>query len=100
MERFSRTELVIGHEAMEKLNKASVAVFGIGGVGSYAAEALARSGVGRLMLVDDDVIAESNINPPAYSSYLYGGQAKGHCNEGQSKGYQSPYSDRRKTCAL
>ena len=62
MERFSRTELVLGHEAMEKLNKASVAVFGIGGVGSYAAEALARSGIGRLMLVDDDTVAESNIN--------------------------------------
>ncbi len=62
MERFCRTELVLGHEAMEKLSKASVAVFGIGGVGSYAAEALVRSGVGRLMLVDDDVVAESNIN--------------------------------------
>lgn len=47
---------------MERLSRASVAVFGIGGVGSYAAEALSRSGVGRLMLVDDDVVAESNIN--------------------------------------
>lgn len=62
MERFCRTELVLGHEGMKRLEKASVAVFGIGGVGSYAAEALARSGVGRLMLVDDDVVAESNIN--------------------------------------
>ena len=62
MERFCRTELVLGHEAMEKLKNASVAVFGIGGVGSYAAEALIRSGVGRLMLVDDDIVAESNIN--------------------------------------
>ena len=62
MERFCRTELVLGHEAMERLKNASVAVFGIGGVGSYAAEALARSGVGRLMLVDDDTVAESNIN--------------------------------------
>ena len=62
MERFCRTELVLGHEAMERLKSASVAVFGIGGVGSYAAEALARSGVGRLMLVDDDTVAESNIN--------------------------------------
>ncbi len=62
MNRFCRTELVLGHEAMERLGRASVAVFGIGGVGSYAAEALARGGVGRLMLVDDDVVAESNIN--------------------------------------
>ena len=62
MERFCRTELVLGREAMERLKSASVAVFGIGGVGSYAAEALARSGVGRLMLVDDDTVAESNIN--------------------------------------
>jgi len=62
MERFCRTELVLGHGAMERLKNASVAVFGIGGVGSYAAEALARSGVGRLMLVDDDTVAESNIN--------------------------------------
>jgi len=62
MERFCRTELVLGHEAMERLENASVAVFGIGGVGSYAAEAIARSGIGRLMLVDDDTVAESNIN--------------------------------------
>ena len=62
MERFCRTELVLGHEAMERLKNASVAVYGIGGVGSYAAEALARNGVGRLMLVDDDTVAESNIN--------------------------------------
>lgn len=62
MERFCRTELVMGREAMEKLKGASVAVFGIGGVGSYAAEALVRSGVGGLMLVDDDIVVESNIN--------------------------------------
>lgn len=62
MKRFCRAELVLGREAMERLERASVAVFGIGGVGSYAAEALARSGIGRLMLVDDDTIAESNIN--------------------------------------
>ena len=62
MERFGRTELVLGREAMERLKNSSVAVFGIGGVGSYAAEALVRSGVGRLMLVDDDVVAKSNIN--------------------------------------
>lgn len=62
MERFGRTELVVGNEAMERLKGAAIAVFGIGGVGSYAAEALVRSGIGKIMLVDDDVVAESNIN--------------------------------------
>lgn len=60
--RFSRTELLLGREAMETLSKARVAVFGIGGVGGYVAEALARSGVGALDLIDNDVVSESNIN--------------------------------------
>jgi tRNA A37 threonylcarbamoyladenosine dehydratase len=59
---FSRTERVIGREAVEKLRNSSVAVFGIGGVGSYAAEALARAGVGSLALFDGDTVAPSNIN--------------------------------------
>ena len=62
MERFCRTELVLGHEAMERLKNASVAVFGIGGVGSYAAEALARAGVGEMTIVDADTVQPSNIN--------------------------------------
>ena len=62
MERFSRTELLIGAEGVEKLSRAKVAVFGIGGVGGYVVEALARSGVGELHLVDNDRISESNIN--------------------------------------
>ncbi len=60
--RFSRTELLIGKEGQEKLKKAKVAVCGIGGVGSAAAEALARAGVGNLVLLDDDVVNTSNIN--------------------------------------
>lgn len=60
--QFSRTELLLGKDAMDKLSKARVAVFGIGGVGGYAVEALARSGIGQLDLIDNDVIAESNIN--------------------------------------
>jgi len=60
--RFSRTELLIGKSAMERLRNASVAVFGVGGVGSFAAEALARCGVGRLILIDNDVICDTNIN--------------------------------------
>lgn len=62
MEEFVRTEMLIGQDAMKKLRAARVAVFGIGGVGGHAAEALARSGVGSLVLVDNDVVSLSNIN--------------------------------------
>jgi tRNA A37 threonylcarbamoyladenosine dehydratase len=60
--RFSRMELLVGSGGMEKLTAASVAVFGVGGVGSYAAEALVRAGVGRLTLVDFDDICLTNVN--------------------------------------
>jgi tRNA threonylcarbamoyladenosine dehydratase len=59
---FARTELLIGQEGMVTLAAAKVAVIGIGGVGSYAAEALARAGIGRLLLVDDDSVCLTNIN--------------------------------------
>lgn len=59
---FSRTALLIGKDGLEKLKNSRVAVFGIGGVGGYAAEALARSGVGALDLTDSDIVSESNIN--------------------------------------
>jgi len=61
-DRFARTELLVGKDAIDILRDSTVAIFGIGGVGSYSAEALARSGVGRLVLVDHDIICESNIN--------------------------------------
>ena len=61
-ERFLRTEMLLGRAAMEKLAASHVCVVGLGGVGSWAAEALARSGVGELTLVDQDVCGESNIN--------------------------------------
>ncbi|MBQ2835936.1 MAG: tRNA threonylcarbamoyladenosine dehydratase [Clostridia bacterium] len=60
--QFSRTELLIGKEGVEKLQKAKVAVFGIGGVGSYAVEALARAGIGHLIIVDYDSYDVTNIN--------------------------------------
>ena len=60
--QFSRTEILLGSEAMERLQKARVAVFGIGGVGGYAVEALARSGIGQLDLFDHDTISLTNIN--------------------------------------
>jgi len=62
MERFTRSELIIGKEAQDKLAKSNVIVFGIGGVGSYVAEALARAGIGAISLVDNDVVCQSNIN--------------------------------------
>ena len=61
-EQLSRTELLIGSEGLEKLKNAKVAVFGIGGVGGYVVEALARSGVGAFDLIDSDTVALSNLN--------------------------------------
>ena len=60
--QFSRTELLFGREAMEKLAESRVAVFGIGGVGGYTVEALSRSGVGALDLIDSDTVSITNIN--------------------------------------
>ena len=60
--QFSRTELLLGKEAMEKLKNAKVAVFGIGGVGGYVCEALVRSGVGAFDLIDDDKVCLTNLN--------------------------------------
>ena len=62
LNQYSRTELLLGKEAMEKLRASRVAVFGIGGVGGYAVEALARSGVGAIDLIDDDRVCLTNIN--------------------------------------
>ena len=61
-DRFSRTEMLLGAQAFEKLSRARVAVFGIGGVGGYVCEALARSGIGELDLFDRDTVSLSNIN--------------------------------------
>lgn len=62
MNAFSRTELLLGSENMEKLKKARIAVFGVGGVGGYVVEALARSGVGSLDLIDRDTVSLTNLN--------------------------------------
>lgn len=64
-EFFERTETLTGPEGLDRLRDAHVAVFGVGGVGSWCAEALVRSGVGHLLLVDDDVVAPSNVNRQA-----------------------------------
>lgn len=62
MTQFSRTELLIGKENIDRLKQASIAVFGVGGVGSYVVEALVRSGIGRLTLIDHDDVNCTNIN--------------------------------------
>ena len=62
LDQFSRTELLLGKEAMKKLASARVAIFGIGGVGGYAAEGLVRSGIGALDLIDDDKVCLTNLN--------------------------------------
>ena len=62
LNQFSRTELLIGKEALERLSKAHVAVFGIGGVGGYVVEALVRSGIGNFDLIDDDKVCLTNLN--------------------------------------
>lgn len=75
-EAFSRTALQLGEDAVERLQKARVAVFGIGGVGGYAVEALARSGVGTLDLIDDDKVAPSNLNRQIIATHHTLGQYK------------------------
>lgn len=62
LNQFSRTEMLIGEEGINRLNNSKVAIFGIGGVGSYVAEALARCGVGKFILVDNDKVTITNIN--------------------------------------
>ncbi|MBR4550122.1 MAG: tRNA threonylcarbamoyladenosine dehydratase [Oscillospiraceae bacterium] len=75
-EQFSRTELIFGREAMEKLARSRVAVFGVGGVGGYAVEALARSGVGALDLIDPDRVSLSNLNRQLHALHSTLGRLK------------------------
>ena len=74
--QFSRTQLIYGPEAMTRLSQSRVLVIGIGGVGGYAVEALARSGVGTLDLVDDDRICLTNLNRQLYATYSTIGRYK------------------------
>lgn len=76
LNQFSRTELLFGHEAMETLGRARVAVFGVGGVGSYTAEALVRSGVGAIDLIDDDKVCLTNLNRQLFATRSTVGQYK------------------------
>ena len=74
--RLERTELLLGSECMKKLKNSHVAIFGLGGVGGYAAEGLARAGVGRLTVIDCDVFSESNLNRQLYATYETVGRDK------------------------
>ncbi|MDD6797543.1 MAG: tRNA threonylcarbamoyladenosine dehydratase [Clostridia bacterium] len=76
MDTFSRTELLLGEEAMKTLSNAHVAVFGVGGVGGYVTEALARCGVGTFDLIDKDVVSESNINRQIIALHSTVGRSK------------------------
>lgn len=76
LNRFSRTQLIYGAEAMEKLAASHVAVFGIGGVGGYVVEALARSGIGAIDLIDDDKVCLTNVNRQIIATMKSLGQYK------------------------
>ncbi len=75
-EQFSRTELLLGEQALRRLSRARVAVFGVGGVGGYVTEALARAGVGALDLIDSDTVALSNLNRQIIALHSTLGQYK------------------------
>lgn len=75
-EEYVRTAMLLGEEAVNKLNSSSVIIFGLGGVGSYTAEALSRAGVGKLTLVDGDRISLSNINRQLYALHSTVGRYK------------------------
>ncbi len=75
-DQYSRTQLVLGSEGMDKLRRARVAVFGLGGVGGYAVEALARAGIGQLDLIDDDTLSLTNLNRQLLALHSTLGQSK------------------------
>lgn len=76
LDQFSRTELIIGKEAIEKLNNSKVAVFGIGGVGSFVVEGLVRAGIGNFILVDDDKVCLTNLNRQIIATHKTIGKPK------------------------
>lgn len=73
---FSRTELLLGEETLDKIKQATVMVFGVGGVGSHCIEALARSGVGKLILIDNDTVSLTNINRQSIAFHSTVGEYK------------------------
>ena len=73
---FSRTELLIGEDALQKLKKCKVAIYGVGGVGSFVVEGLVRSGVGKFVLIDNDVVDITNINRQLHATSKTIGRVK------------------------
>ena len=85
LNQFSRTEILIGQDGINKLSKTCVAIFGIGGVGGYVVEALARSGVGSLVLVDNDKVALTNLNRQIIATHKTIGRYKVDVAEERAK---------------
>ncbi len=85
MDTYARTRLLLGDSGMEKLKNAKVAVFGLGGVGGYVVEALARSGVGHLELVDHDTVSLTNINRQILATHSTLGQPKAEAAKARVK---------------
>lgn len=98
LEQFSRTELLLGPEAMKRLGASRVAVFGLGGVGSYACEALARCGIGALDVIDHDRISLSNINRQAIATLDTVGQEKAQVMAARIKSINPECQVRPKVC--
>ena len=86
LNQFSRTQLLLGKEAMDRLKGARVAVFGIGGVGGYVCEALVRSGVGAIDLIDDDKVCLTNLNRQIIATRKT--IIQGRCDERAYAGHQ------------
>ena len=74
--QFSRTELLIGKEGLQKLQNAKIAIFGIGGVGSFVAEGLVRAGIGKFVLIDKDIISLTNLNRQIHADHTTIGKDK------------------------
>ena len=79
--QFARTQLLLGKAAMERLRESRVAVFGIGGVGGHVCEALARSGIGAFVLVDDDRVSLTNLNRQIIAARSTLGRSEEHTSE-------------------
>ena len=95
MDQFSRSALLIGREGVEKLGRAKVALFGVGGVGGYVAEALARSGVGTMVLFDPDAVSLTNLNRQIVALHSTLGQPKADAiarqNEVRNLGFKDAF---------
>lgn len=85
LNQFSRTELIFGEEKMQKIHNSRIAVFGLGGVGGYVVEALARCGVGTLDLIDNDTVSLTNLNRQIYALHSTIGQYKTDVAEARCK---------------